>query len=646
MGTHLGPLKALLAATAGSFLFDLGVSLARGWTPTPDYVALCAALALGAALLIGLLTAPTRRPEIALALWMGLNIQTATMLYVTPSVTRSVSFAVLTWLCLRWDDRRRESPWSIGLSTGVALCFCAVILPRLFSVLSVPRPIDTAYVVTAGAALALALLAQTAYGKLQRRIGRIPNQATMAALSLLAMVLAVPAALTGPATQETVDTQRPPPRSAPQAPDEPAPVILLIVLDTVRADHLSLYGYTRDTSPALENFVADHERAVVYPFAFSTSNWTLPAHASLFTGLMPSDHGAHSGHLLDLRHALSPDFELQAETTLAEVMQERGFHTAALLANAQVMFFNGTNRGFDQVVRPGAQGWLSLTGETLRRTFLPGLYAHVLKPYPDAQRITDEILAFLDVCGPEPCFILANYMEAHWPFAAAPPYQGYFNKDGWPGDQTARYDEELLALDAEIGSLLRKLEDRGILDRAWIAITADHGEEFWEHGSYMHGSSVYNTQVRVPLIFHPPAGESVEAHTGAVSLLDVTATLSAAAGAPPLGDGRDLRQPVSAAPVGIQWYGRPSAPPDTRETGRAVVMGQNKLIERNGRRELYELARDPHEERNAARSRRADVKQMRADLPPLRVMPLGLASGKEELSVDEVERLKALGYAD
>ena len=84
MGTHLGPLKALLAATAGSFLFDLGVSLARGWTPTPDYVALCAALALGAAVLIGLLTAPTRRPEIALALWMGLNIQTATMLYVTP----------------------------------------------------------------------------------------------------------------------------------------------------------------------------------------------------------------------------------------------------------------------------------------------------------------------------------------------------------------------------------------------------------------------------------------------------------------------------------------------------------------------------------------------------------------------------------
>ena len=270
----------------------------------------------------------------------------------------------------------------------------------------------------------------------------------------------------------------------------------------------------------------------------------------------------------------------------------------------------------------------------------------MLKPYPDAQRISDEILRFLDTCGPAPCFILANYMEAHWPFAAAPPYQGVFNKDGWPGDQTARYDEELMALDAEIGALLRTLEDRGVLDRAWVAITADHGEEFWEHGRYMHGTSVYNTQVRVPLILHPPAGASVEEHTGAVSLLDVTATLSAAAGAPPLGNGRDLRQPVSAAPVGIEWYGQPSAPPDTRETGRAVVVGQEKLIERNGQREFYELARDPHEERNTARARRDHVDGMRAQLPPLRVMPQGLASGKEELSVDEVERLRALGYAD
>jgi len=567
------------------------------------------------------------------------------MLYVTPTTLHVAYFALLSWLCFLPNNRRRDSPLSLGLAAGVAFGFCAVILPRLFAQLSISRPVGEAYVGAACLAYAVLLLAHSGYARVQRGVQRLPSDVAVWSTGTLAMVLSVPFVLTGPKTKDTVDVSVAHAQTKRDNESSP-PLILLIVLDTVRADHLSLYGYERDTSPALENFVESHERAVVYPFAFSTSNWTLPAHASLLTGLLPSDHGAHSGHLLDLRHALSPNFSLQAETTLAEVMQQHGFRTAALLANAQVMFFNGMNRGFDQVVRPRAQGWLSLTGEALRRTWMPGVYAHILKPYPEAPRITEEIFKFIETCGDEPCFILANYMEAHWPFAAPPPFQGYFNKEGWPGDETARYDEEIFGLDARIGSLLQKLEGRGILDRAWVVITSDHGEEFLEHGAYMHGTSVYNTQVRVPLIIHPPVGASVTPSETAVSILDLTATLSAVAGARPLGAGRDLRGGVEPAPIGIEWYGQPSLPPDTRAKGRAVVMGRTKLIDRNGSAELYRLAADPHERRNQATANAAKVSTMKASLPPLRVLPEATASGESELSFDEVERLKALGYAD
>ena len=162
----------------------------------------------------------------------------------------------------------------------------------------------------------------------------------------------------------------------------------------------------------------------------------------------------------------------------------------------------------------------------------------------------------------------------------------------------------------------------------------------------MHGTSVYNTQVRVPLIIHPPVGASVSPSASAVSILDLTATLSAVAGAKPLGSGRDLRGPIAPAPIGIEWYGQPSMPPDSREMGRAVVMGQTKLIDRNGSAELYRLAADPHERQNQATANAAEVSEMKTSLPPLRIFPEATASGKSELSVDEVERLKALGYAD
>jgi arylsulfatase A-like enzyme len=237
-------------------------------------------------------------------------------------------------------------------------------------------------------------------------------------------------------------------------------------------------------------------------------------------------------------------------------------------------------------------------------------------------------------------------MDAHGPYVAGPPYRGTFATGPWRDTASALYDEELLGLDAELGKLLAELERRGVLDRAWLVITSDHGEEFLEHGFYEHGTSVYNTQVRIPLLIHPPSGGFLARRPYAVGLLDVTATLTAVVGAEPLGSGRDLRIPGKAAPVPIEWYGDPGRPPARRTTGRAVVRGRTKLIEMEGSRELYRLGADPFELNDLAGVAAAEVTALAELLPPLTASSGELSSSERELPVDDVERLRALGYAD
>ncbi|MDJ0849934.1 MAG: sulfatase [Myxococcota bacterium] len=637
------PFVAVLAATLSSFLFDLGVAVARGWNPAPGYVAVCAALSIGAALVLGAGFAWSRRPELALATWLGLNVMIGAVLNVPPGWLAAAGFMLVTWAALLPNDRRRESPVGLGLGVGLGLSVVAVILPRLFGVIGLDRPLGRAYELTAMAALGGLLLAHSLYVRHRRGLRWLPPETPLTAAVLLLLALLVPLALTGSPSKARIDV------SAAGAPAgaEAGPLVIVVVLDTVRADRLSLYGHERDTTPVLRAWVESHERAVVYPLAFSQASWTLPAHASLFTGLVPSDHGVHSGRLLTLRNALAPGTKLEAEKTLGEVMQEHGFRTAAVLANAGVMYFAGMDRGFDQVVLPPSKGWLALTGEKLRQRLTPWSYAHTLKAYPDAATISGEVFRFLDHCGAARCFVVANYMEAHWPFAAPPPFGGAFTDGRWRGVEDLRYDEEILGLDTAIGELLGGLEERGMLDRAWVVITSDHGEEFGEHGAYAHGTSIYNPQVRIPLIVHPPRGESVAEHPHAVGLIDVTATLSAAIGAERLGSGRDLRTIGSAAAaVGIEWYGHPDIPPPERTTGRAVVLGSSKLIDSMGAQELYRLDRDPHEQNDVAAEGPGDVARLAELLPRLDATRPEATGRETELPVDEIERLRALGYTE
>ena len=250
---------------------------------------------------------------------------------------------------------------------------------------------------------------------------------------------------------------------------------------------------------------------------------------------------------------------------------------------------------------------LRLLGDDLRKAFLPTFYAGRIKPYPLADVVNTEVLRQYHDC-PNPAFVLANYMDVHSPYLAIAPHVGIFAGAEHPPvalletsmsdaeEQIAlkrdRYDEALHQLDSQLQRLFEQLDADGALGDSWLFITADHGEAFVEHDTTAHGSSIYNEQVRIPLIVKPPRGVQLPPPDGPVSLLDVTATIAAIAGHPDFGVGRDLRQPSPAGHVvGIEF--NPSFRTNAHEVGktagvaaRAVVAGHFKLLQRD---ELYEL---------------------------------------------------------
>jgi arylsulfatase A-like enzyme len=215
-----------------------------------------------------------------------------------------------------------------------------------------------------------------------------------------------------------------------------------------------------------------------------------------------------------------------------------------------------------------------------------------------------------------------------------------------------RYDEEVLALDSDLEQLFLELQRRGLLENSWIVITSDHGEAFGEHGVVKHLSSVYNEEVRIPLIVRWPQGEAVPSTSDAVSLIDVATTLAAVAGETSFGIGNDLRtMQTEPAPVQIEFFGT-----DDKKAAklgflaavpaRAVVMGNAKLIEYPESRELFKLDDDPNERRNFEQTAPAQVAKLTGLLPPLtREQPIEVEN-KDLLSPEQIERLRALGYIE
>jgi arylsulfatase A-like enzyme len=297
------------------------------------------------------------------------------------------------------------------------------------------------------------------------------------------------------------------------------PNILLIVLDTVRADHLSLYNYPHNTSPNIDKFAKD---AVVFDNAISPSSWTLPSHSSMFTGKYLSKHNATSRHQkLD-----------EKETTLAEILRAKGYNTAGFIGGVYCKGKYGVGQGFATYKDRLDFFEYKFTFDKFSiMVFLKGLFPVLNKALLDAdgersaEEVNRDVFKWLEENGDAPFFMFINYFDAHLPHNPRVEFRRRFTNETLDSREVGRvinmdryanvsehligyiaslYDSEISYLDYHLGKLFKKLDELGIKDNTVIIITADHGEEFYDHGDFDHGKTLYEEVTHVPLLIYYP----------------------------------------------------------------------------------------------------------------------------------------------
>ena len=322
-------------------------------------------------------------------------------------------------------------------------------------------------------------------------------------------------------------------------PSAGAPNVLLVIWDTVRALNLSVYSYERSTTPGLERLAS---KSVVFDRAIATSPWTLPSHASMFTGLEHQDHSADWRTPLDDEHS-----------TLAETLSQEGYAAAGFVGNiwyAGAGF--GLDRGFawyDDRVVPSADviahsWWLSRTVVNAVWEAVGARQTHFRK---SAEQVNEAFLDWQSARDDRPFFAFLNYFDAHEPYLPPEPFNLQFSDTQprywmpWYGTYTAddiaqftdAYDSCLFYVDYATDRLLEELDARGVLDNTIVIVTADHGEEFGEHGADLmrHGRSLYAPVLHVPLLIsYPPRFTGGIRRTEPVSIRDIPATILDLAG--------------------------------------------------------------------------------------------------------------------
>jgi arylsulfatase A-like enzyme len=422
-----------------------------------------------------------------------------------------------------------------------------------------------------------------------------------------------------------------------------SPNVLFLILDTVRASELSLYGYSRETSPQLERLAA---QGVTFDAAIATAPWTLPSHASLFTGRFAQELSA------DFDQALGDEFP-----TLAEVLAAHGYATGGFVANlVYTPTSSGLDRGFsayrDHPVTIStllsSSRWTRAPAEWIR----PRIGMHHGMRRKNAAQVNDEFLGWLRKTGERPFFAFLNYFDAHHPYEVQPGFERRFSEqpprfweiEGWRRDIDAAerqemvdaYDSSIAYIDFHIGKLLTALDSRGLLDNTLVVVVGDHGEHFGEHGIYIHGNSVYLPLLRVPLLVSLPGrvqqGTRV---TSTVSIRDIPATVLELLGlsaASPLGgqslsplwqpgtQGEDRAAPSLLMP-NVLAHPRD---PTHRGVMQSVIRGNlHYIVNGDGVEELYNWRQDPEEAANLAGApeARAQMEQMRRLLDEVPAKP-------------------------
>ncbi len=411
------------------------------------------------------------------------------------------------------------------------------------------------------------------------------------------------------------------------------PNVLLLVLDTVRAWNLGWYGYGRPTTPLMDR---RFEQGVIFDRALATSPWTLPSHASMFTGRFPTELSAGWATRLD-----------GAAPTLAEVLAQAGYTTGGFVANYRYAGSStGLSRGFSHYDDYPANLFEGLRMLGLPRRLLRNgslaewLAQHRFFESKYAEQVNREFLEWVDDRTDRPFFGFINYIDAHAPYLPPAPYDTMFNRGAdqervseryvagveqafgrgpIPGNLLTEYldgyDGSLRYQDAQIDSLLNELGRRGRLTNTIVVLTSDHGEQFGEHGLVQHGNSLYLPLLHVPLVVwwpgRVPGGLRIGAPT---SLRNLAATILDLAGVPnhPI-PGRSLARlwgPDSAEVTAdtllsaVDWHETlVRFPPSPLLEGslRSLLVDSLHYIRRtDGIEELYDLGRDFLERRNLA----------------------------------------------
>jgi len=461
------------------------------------------------------------------------------------------------------------------------------------------------------------------------------------------------------------------------------PNVIVVVMDTVRAGHLSLYGYPRDTTPNLKKLAAD---STLYPQAVSAADITLTSHASLFTGLYASWHGAYcQPPEAAFGRRLSDNVP-----TLAEILTKNGYHTLGVAANLYLRENFGLQRGFQQfrIPRPvpvlAAESWYML--RTGMRSAL-GLFADTAQFDRLYSRGDAVNRAFFDLLqqpdlAQAPFFAFFNYMDAHYPYIPPHPFDRLFPGKAsltqaameeiqkkvveggplpavYPAHAVSQYDGGIAYIDAQIGQLVDWLKRGNLYDHTMLIVTADHGEAFGEGGRrlFLHGNALYANLLHVGLLVKYPNSAHKGVENTPVSLVDVFPTVLKAAGveAPPGAQGRDLLAPGLSEPRLLYAESFPCAVIHQPECPggclmRAVLSWPDKFIwssipgSTGGKVELYQLQQDPHESRNLFGSLNPVARELTAQLKAwVKTMPQQ-AKQTMNMSPADIQHFKALGY--
>ena len=439
------------------------------------------------------------------------------------------------------------------------------------------------------------------------------------------------------------------------------PSVLLVSIDTLRPDHLSAYGYHRETSPHFDRFAAG---AVLFENAFAHSPRTAPSHMSLMTGLYPEAHRVKN---FEKGGGRLPD----SVATLAMLLSQAGYRSVAVTSGGNVRGSLGFERGFERY----EEHLLAMHG------------------FPAATRAIDELgRAFAN--GGAPFFLFLHTYQVHDPYLSPPSYGGRFTDPDYRGriasshaelraewqeraaadpqlrpylNERAKlfwsrvdkrseadrqhlvdlYDAGIAYTDEWLGSLLARLDELGIDDQTVVVVLSDHGEAFLEHGRFKH-ADVYDEVLRIPLAIRLPGPRAARRVAESVEMVDVLPTVLEAVGLeiPERVQGRSLQavmrgDSMSGRAVFAQW----------RDRGYVTLRRDGyKYIGRPKQLELYELASDPREQHNLAHVHPKRVRRLAAEAEATaersrQIQPQDAPAGKE-LDDDTRGQLEALGYLE